>query len=348
MLFASYEFIFFLLCVFIIYYILPGKYQWIFLLIASYVFYFIANPFYLVFITTTSFTIYYAAQKMERLRLAFKEQGFPEGIGKEEKKALKAKEKSREKKWMLAVLLLNLGILAVLKYTNFAIANINSVARLFGSGMTLERVNIILPMGISFYTFQAVSYLIDIYHGKYEAQKSFFRFALFVSFFPQLVQGPISRYSDLAASLYEPHKPEYKTVSFGIQRILWGFFKKLVIADRILVAVNSIIHDPDTYNGLYVFMGMMFYALELYADFTGGIDITIGVAQTMGIKVAENFERPYFSKNIKEYWKRWHITMGTWFTDYIFYPLSVSKFMRNLNKFARKHFGDYVGKRLPV
>jgi len=348
MLFASYEFIFFLLCVFIIYYILPGKYQWIFLLIASYVFYFVANPFYLVFITTTSFTIYYAAQKMERLRLVFKEQGFPEGTGKEEKKALKAKEKSREKKWMLAALLLNLGILAVLKYTNFAIANINSVAGLFGSGMTLERVNIILPMGISFYTFQAVSYLIDIYHGKYEAQKSFFRFALFVSFFPQLVQGPISRYSDLAASLYEPHKPEYKTVSFGIQRILWGFFKKLVIADRILVAVNSIIHDPDTYNGLYVFMGMMFYALELYADFTGGIDITIGVAQTMGIKVAENFERPYFSKNIKEYWKRWHITMGTWFTDYIFYPLSVSKFMRNLNKFARKHFGDYVGKRLPV
>ncbi len=348
MLFASYEFIFFLICVFLIYYILPKKWQWIFLLIASYVFYFIANPLYLIFITTTSFTIYFAACRIEKLRVAFKEKGFPEGIDKEEKKALKAKEKALEKKWMLGALLLNIGILAVLKYTNFVISNINGVALLAGSELSIERLNIILPMGISFYTFQAVSYLIDIYHGKYDAQKSFPRFALFVSFFPQLVQGPISRYSDLAKSLYEPHSFDYKIFSFGIQRIMWGFFKKLVVADRILVAVNAIIKNPDTYDGVFVFFGMLFYALELYADFTGGIDITIGIAQALGITVAENFERPFFSKNIKEYWKRWHITMGTWFTDYIFYPLSVSKFMRNLNKFARKHFGDYVGKRLPV
>ncbi len=348
MLFASYEFLLFLAVVFIVYYALPGRYQWIFLLIAGYVFYFIANPFYLIFITTTSFTVYYAARKMEDIRREFKTLKLPEGITREEKKELKAKEKKQEKRWMLGALLFNLGILAVLKYTNFAISNINAISGAVGAGLSIEHLNIILPMGISFYTFQALSYLIDVYHAKYDAQRSFPRFALFVSFFPQLVQGPISRYSDLSKSLYEEHRPEYTTITRGLQRIMWGFFKKLVIADRILVAVNAIIHDPETYSGVYVFMGMLFYALELYADFTGGIDITIGVAQTMGITVKENFERPFFSKNIKEYWKRWHITMGTWFTDYIFYPLSVSKFMRNLNKFARKHFGDKIGKRVPV
>ena len=348
MLFTSYEFILFLICVFVIYYVLPGKFQWPFLLLASYVFYFIANPFYLIFIITTSFTVYLSALKMENIRKAYKQEVASGDFSREEKKELKAKEKKREKKWMLFALLLNLGILSVLKYTNFVISNINGIKASFGSTSMIEPVNLLIPMGISFYTFQAVSYLLDIYYAKYDAERSFPRFALFVSFFPQLVQGPISRYSDLSKTLYEPHKAEYRTITLGLQRILWGFFKKLVIADRMLVAVNSIIHNPDTYHGVYVFAGMLFYALELYADFTGGIDITIGAAQTLGITVSENFERPYFSKNIKEYWKRWHISMGTWFTDYLFYPLSVSKFTRNLSKFSRKHFGEKAGKRIPV
>ena len=152
----------------------------------------------------------------------------------------------------------------------------------------------------------------------------------------------------MSQTLYEEHKFDWRTVSFGLERILWGFFKKLVIADRILVAVQAIIADPDTYNGFYAFAGAMFYALELYADFTGGIDITIGVAETMGIKVTENFIRPYFSKNIKEYWNRWHITMGTWFTDYIFYPISASQFMMKLSKKSRARLGNNLGKRVPV
>ena len=350
MLFTSYEFLGFLLVVFIMYYLLPGRAQWSFLLIASYAFYFMADPRYLLFIAITTVSTFFAAKaisdKKQAFDLWFKEN--KKGMEKEERKAVKAKEQALEKKIFLCCLLFNLGILAVTKYTNFTIANINSILGTFGNKGTISFVDLIIPMGISFYTFQSMGYLIDVYNGKFEAQKNLLKFALFVSFFPQLVQGPISRYGDLSQTLYEEHKFDWRTVSFGLERILWGFFKKLVIADRILVAVQAIIANPDTYNGFYAFAGAMFYALELYADFTGGIDITIGVAETMGIKVTENFRRPYFSKNIKEYWNRWHITMGTWFTDYIFYPISASQFMMKLSKKSRAKLGNNLGKRVPV
>ncbi len=350
MLFTSYEFLGFLLVVFIMYYLLPGRAQWSFLLLASYAFYFMCDPRYLLFIAITTVSTFLAARtisdKKASFDLWFKEH--KKEMEKEERKAAKAKEHSLEKKLFLSCLLFNLGILAVTKYTNFTIANINNILGAFGNGGTISFVDLIIPMGISFYTFQSMGYLIDVYNGKFEAQRNLLKFALFVSFFPQLVQGPISRYADLSKTLYEEHKFNWKTVSFGLQRILWGFFKKLVIADRILVAVQTIIGDTDTYNGFYAFAGAMFYALELYADFTGGIDITIGVAETLGIKVTENFIRPYFSKNIKEYWNRWHITMGTWFTDYIFYPISASQFMMKLSKKSRARLGNNLGKRVPV
>ncbi|NLB78749.1 MAG: MBOAT family protein, partial [Clostridiaceae bacterium] len=149
-------------------------------------------------------------------------------------------------------------------------------------------------------------------------------------------------------SLYKEQSFDAKGFSFGFQRVLWGYFKKLVIADRIVVAVLEITKNPETYDGIFVLVGMVFYAIQLYADFTGGIDITIGIAQMLGIKVRENFIRPYFSKSIVEYWRRWHITMGTWFKDYIFYPISVCKPMLNLSKSSRKRLGDKLGKRVPV
>lgn len=350
MLFTSYSFIGFITLVFLLYYTIPKRWQWPFLLLASYIFYFIASPSYLIFIGTTTVSTYLVSLKLDALR---EEQDayIKENKGKisrEEKKEFKSKIKAKQWKWLLVCLLFNLGILAVLKYTNFAIANINGILDTFNSTKQLSFLNLVLPMGISFYTFQTMGYIIDVYRGTCRAEKNLFKLALFVSFFPQLVQGPISRFNDLAKSLFEQHDFDTKVVSYGLYRILWGYFKKVVIADRILTAVNEIIKNPDVYQGGFVFVGMMFYALELYADFTGGIDITIGVAETMGIRVAENFRRPYLSKNIKEYWNRWHITMGTWFTDYIFYPISVCKPMLKVSKFSRKHFGDVIGKRVPV
>lgn len=350
MLFTSYEFIGFLLIVFVLYYLCPGKHQWKLLLAASYVFYFLADPVYLLYILTTTVTIYLGACRMERIGEEQKDylKAHKAELSKEEKKEYKAGMKKKQWRVLLAALLFNLGILAVVKYTNFAISNINGLLHLFGKPGQLDFWDIALPMGISFYTFQALGYLIDVYRGVVSAEKNPFKLALFISFFPQLVQGPISRFADLSETLFAEHPFRTETVARGLERVLWGFFKKLVIADRILVAVNTIIRDGDTYAGAYVFVGMLFYALELYADFTGGIDITIGVAQALGIRVKENFIRPYFSKSIKEYWRRWHITMGTWFTDYIFYPISICKPMLKFSRFARSKLGETLGKRLPV
>ena len=350
MLFTDYSFIGFLAVVFVLYYALPKKCQWPFLLVASYVFYFIASPSYLIFIAATTVSTYLVSLKLDGLDAAQKTwiAEHKGQISREEKKEYKAGIKAKKWKWLLVCLFFNLGILAVLKYTNFTIANINGLLHAFHSDRQLSFLNLVLPMGISFYTFQTMGYIIDVYRGTSRAEKNLFKLALFVSFFPQLVQGPISRFNDLAKSLFEVHYFDPKVVSYGLYRILWGYFKKVVVADRILTAVNTVIQNPDTYQGGFVFVGMMFYAFELYADFTGGIDITIGIAQTMGITVTENFRRPYFSKNIKEYWKRWHITMGTWFTDYIFYPISVCKPMLKFSKFSRNTFGEKIGKRVPV
>ena len=328
------------------YYLVPKKAQWPLLLVASYIFYWCASPWYLLFIGVTTVSTYGISRLLERVNATQKAYlaEHKAELDKEAKKAYKAKMKAKKWHLLLICLIFNLGILSVTKYTNFVINNIN--AFLSGSSK-LALVDMIVPLGISFYTFQSMGYIIDVYRDKQPAQKNFFKLALFVSFFPQLAQGPISRYGDLSKTLYEPHGFDRKTVSYGLMRILWGYFKKVVIADRLVTGVIALV-GGEQYNGAYVFVAMLFYAFQLYCDFTGGIDITIGIAQTMGINLTENFNLPYFSKNIKEYWNRWHITMGSWFTDYIFYPISVCKPMLKLSKWSREHLGPAVGKRVTV
>ena len=347
MLFTSYGFIAFLVMVLVLYYLVPKKWQWPMLLVASYVFYYIANPMYLLFILVTTMSAYIVSIQMDRINRQTTQylQEHHAELGKEEKKAYKNKMKAGKWIWLLFGLFINIGILSVTKYTNFVIDNING---LFAGEGPIPMVDMIVPMGISFYTFQTVGYIIDVYRGKQEPERNPFKLALFVSFFPQLVQGPISRFEELATSLFAEHPFHGKTVSFGLMRILWGYFKKLVLADRMLPAVLVLVRKPEEYTGAYVLVAMLLYAYELYCDFTGGIDITIGIAETMGIHMPENFRQPYFSKNIREYWKRWHITMGAWFTDYLFYPLSVCGPMRRLTKWSREHLGEVIGKRVPV
>ncbi len=350
MLFTSYSFLGFILCLFVLYYVIPKRCQWMLLLVASYIFYAYAGWECLVFIGVTTLTTYAAGRIIDANHTGQKKYlaEHKAELSKEEKKAYKEKQKNIRFVWMTVCLVLNFGILAVLKYTNFSIANVNGILQATGSDKVLAFRDLILPLGISFYTFQSMGYLIDIHRGKYPAQKNVFKFALFVSFFPQLIQGPISRYDDLEKGLFASHCFDWGTISFGLQRILWGYFKKLVIADRMLIGVKTLIGDTDTYTGFYVFLGMLFYALQLYADFTGGIDITIGIGQVLGIPVKENFIRPYFSKGIKEYWRRWHISLGNWFTDYLFYPISVCKPMLKVSKLSRKLLGERIGKRVPV
>lgn len=346
MLFTSYGFIAFLILLFALYYLIPKRFQWILLLMADALFYLCAGWQGLCFMAATVIVAWASTNLMGKSIREQKEYlSSPSGkeLSREERKSYKAVKGKYRKRIFILALVLDLGILAALKYTNFFINNVNS---LFSAN--IAGVDWVLPLGISFYTFQTVSYVIDVYWEKVEAEKNIFRVALFTSFFPLLIQGPISRYGDLTKTLFAEHKADFKEISFGLQRILWGYFKKLVIADRLLVAVTTLCGDPATYTGAYVFLGAMFYAAELYADFTGGIDITIGIAQVLGVKVQENFIRPYFSRNIAEYWRRWHISMGTWFKDYIFYPLSVAPWLLKLSKKARKSISDGFGKKLSV
>lgn len=349
MLFTSYEFIGFILLFFLIYYVIPKKGQWLLLLVGSYLFYFMAGTFYPLFLFATTAITYVTAIIIENTGKKEKEylQAHKKELAREERKRLKAETAKKQKRIMLLGLLLCLGILAVFKYADFAIDNINLVLSVVGSGRELEYLDLLLPMGISFYTFQSLGYLLDVYWERVEAQRDFPKYMLFVSFFPQLIQGPISRYSDIAQSLYEEHSFDWKNVRFGLERILWGYFKKMVIADTLLTAVTTIISD-EYYSGAWVLIGAVLYGIQLYADFTGGIDITIGIAQVFGVKLQENFIRPYFSKNIAEYWRRWHISMGSWFRDYIFYPMTLSKSMNNLTKKCKDNFGKAVAKRVPV
>lgn len=264
-----------------------------------------------------------------------------------EKKAFKDAVKKKTRRILVLGIILVLGTLLFLKYFNFFGSNINSLLGIFRVGAVIPTLQLLLPLGISFYTLQAIAYLTDIYRGKVEADRNPCKFLLFMSFFPQIVQGPIARHKQLAAQLYEGHGFDYRRVTFGLQLILWGFFKKLVIADRLAAPVAEIFANYTRYHGLMVFLGAAFYGLQVYTDFSGGMDIARGVAQIFGIGLEENFTQPYFASSIEDFWRRWHITLGSFMRDYIFYPLSLSKAFANLSRKSRKLLGSFIGKRLP-
>ncbi len=341
MLFTSFNFLAFAAVLLVLYYLIPKKGQWILLLAASYFFYICAGLEYLGFILFTTISTYATAYVISII-LKKQDAYLAENkatLSRDERKAYKNHVKCINRWIMIACLFLNFAILAFCK------ACIVEPFQAIAEERGLSFLTVALPLGISFYMFQSAGYLIDVYRGTAKAEKNFFRYALFVSFFPQLVQGPISRLSQLAPSLYAPHAFDGKQVSFGLQRVLWGYFKKLVIADRIVAAVVTLKHPEYTGVG-FILLGV-FYAIQIYADFTGGIDVAIGLGEALGIKMPENFIRPFFSKNIAEYWRRWHSTLGEWMKDYIFYPISVSSPMLKLSKAARKKLGNF-GKRLPV
>ncbi len=350
MLFTSYEFIAFLCLTFLAYYLAPKKIRWCVLLVASLVFYLFAGVGYFVFIAATTVISYVTALLVDKFNARTDEyiERNKAEMDKEARKAYKAARKKTCFAILCAGLVLGFGILCVLKYTAFTVNNVNSIIELFDSDKKLAVPDLLLPLGISFYTFGTMGYLIDVYRRKAEAQRNLAKYALFVSFFPQIVQGPISRYGDLAPELFTPHAFNGKTFFSGAQRILWGYFKKVVIADRILAAMKVMLADTSAYDGVWALLLILVYSVEIYADFTGGIDITIGIAESLGIKLKENFNHPFTSKSTKEYWNRWHITMGSWFTDYVFYPLSVCRPMQNISKKSRKLFGSNIGKRIPV
>jgi D-alanyl-lipoteichoic acid acyltransferase DltB (MBOAT superfamily) len=219
-------------------------------------------------------------------------------------------------------------VLFVFKYYNFFIGTSNDLFSLLGISVSFRFLSIILPIGLSFHTFQSLSYVIEVYRGNQKAEKNFWVYSLYVMFYPQLVAGPIERPQNLLL-VYEEHQFDYKRVSDGLKLMAWGLFKKVVIADRLSVVVDKVFNHPNGYEGWSVIVAVYFFAIQIYCDFSGYSDIAIGAAQAMGFKLMDNFNRPYFSKNIAEFWKRWHISLSTWLRDYLYIPLGGNKVNRS-------------------
>lgn len=349
MTFTSFPFLLFAGLTVLLYHLLPGRGKWILLLIASLAFYALGGVWYLPFLLLTILSTFGAALLISRhaKRSEAEIAARRDSLTKGERKALKAAGKRVRFRILAAGLILNFGLLAVLKYTAFAVTTINGVTGLFDAP-ALQIPSLLLPLGISFYTFRSTAYLIDVYRGTVEAETNPAKYALFISFFPAIVQGPICRMKDLGPQLFTPHKAAWEDMSAGSLRLLWGFFKKVVIADTAMIAVKAIVGKPEEYQGMYVFLLILLYSAVIYGDFTGGMDISIGLSRMMGIRLTENFLHPFSSKSTQEYWNRWHVTMGSYFTDYVFYPLSISTGMQKLSKWSRAHLGKGVGMRLPV
>ena len=298
MLFNSLQFVIFFPIVIILYFLIPYKKRWILLLIASYYFYMCWKVDYILLIIISTLIDYICSNKMSQI-----------------------KEKVKRKKWLLTSIFSNIGVLFGFKYFNFFSENIQTLFNNYNVFYEMPLFNVLLPVGISFYTFQTLSYTIDVYNNKTPAQRHLGVFAVYVSFFPQLVAGPIERSNHLLPQFFREHDFSYIRVKAGLQKMLWGFFKKIVIADNLAILVDGVYNNVDNYSGLTLIVATIFFTFQIYCDFSGYSDIAIGTAKVMGFELRENFKRPYFSKSIREFWQRWHITLSTWFRDYVYIPL---------------------------
>lgn len=324
------------------------KYQWAVLLIASYAFYLLAGTENLAYIIITTVSTHIAANVLDRKNTIQAEYlaSHKGDMAKQEIKAYKEKMKRSKHKITALCICVNLGLLIVIKYGNFIAGNVNRIYT--ARDLTeLSVFNIAVPLGISYYTLMSIGYVIDVSKGKCKSEKNLFKTALFVSYFPQITQGPIGRFSDMAPKLFGEHKFTYENFSYGFQKILWGFFKKMVIADRMKPLSDTIFLNYTEYSGFTLLLGCMYFSIQVYADFSGYMDIVSGVSKIFGIELAENFKRPFFSRSLAEYWRRWHITLSGWFRDYLFYPLSISKPAVKLGRVGKKFLPIRIAKLVP-
>ena len=301
MLFNSYQFLIFFVIVTTLYFFIPHQFRWALLLAASCYFYMAFIPKYILILLVTITVDYFAGIGLETLQ-------------------------GDKRKWLLiASILTNIGMLAFFKYFNFANENLAALAHAFGRHYPIKDLEIILPIGLSFHTFQSLSYTIEVYKGNQKAERHFGYLAVYVLFYPQLVAGPIERPQNVLHQYHEEHKFEYQRVTDGLKWMAWGMFKKVVIADRMALFVSSVYDAPHGHQGPALVFATVAFAIQIYCDFSGYSDIALGSAQVMGIRLMKNFNHPYFSKSISEFWRRWHISLSTWFRDYLYIPLGGSR-----------------------
>lgn len=312
----------------VLYYLIPKKCQWIALLLYSVCFFVLSSTVFTgIYLLVNIVVTYSAACLMEKAK-----------TGGRQKQA---------KCFLLLGIFVNVGILAVLKYSSFFLGIINSVIARMGTDVRLPQPDFASPLGISFYTIISVGYLLDCYWSQAAPQRSLMKTALFIGYYPQMTSGPITKYQQMKEQLYAPHHPEYVRIAFGMQRILWGLFKKLVISTRVANIVNGIYGNMDTYGGLYIWMASFLFMVQLYTDFSGCMDIIMGVSECYGIVLPENFRTPFFARSVQEYWQRWHITLGVWLRDYILYPILRTEIWRKMTKWIKAHWGKKASKQIP-
>ncbi len=331
--FISFKYAVFLILVVLMYYIIPKKYRYFVLLIGSFIFYYLSSKILGMFLLTSIITVYILGLLIDRENLKIK--CIDESISKEDKKLFKNNIKKNKKLIVLFGIIINFTILIILKYSGFLITTFNDI---FNSNFKV--LKFILPLGISYYTLMAVSYIVDVYRGKINADTNIFRVMLYLSFFPQMLEGPICNYSDTADQLYKGNKFNIDNLLKGSFRILLGIFKTLAISHRAGIFVDNIFDSGVT--GYLVFVAGIIYTLQIYADFSGCMDIVCGSAYLFGIELPENFRRPFFSRSIQEFWRRWHITLGVWIKNYIFYPVSLSKFNIRVTNFFNKYLPKWL------
>ncbi len=318
------------------YYICPKKKRWVILLLASYLFFMSISRHLIVYLLFSTLSIYFIGLMLEKLQIQ-RDQAVKERERKE-RKEIKKQYKKKQLQLVVLGVILQIGLLIILKYSDFLGTNVNQIFHL-----SLPIYTFMVPIGISFYSLQAVSYIIDVYHEKIVADHHLGRVALYMSFFPSLMEGPICRYEQTAQALFSGSRLDWQNIRFGLQRILYGLIKKMVIADRLNILITTVFKDYGKFDGGIIALAMVCYTCQLYMEFSGTIDVVIGSGKIFGITMPENFKQPFFSKSISEFWSRWHITLGTWFKDYIYYPMSLSSSLRTLTKKARKYVGNYYG-----
>lgn len=306
MLFNSLQFLIFFPIVVLLYFVFPKKVRYIWLLIASYYFYMCWNAKYALLMLFSTIVTWLSGLVLEKIKKADYEERWRE----------------RLKKSCVAVsFILNLSVLFFFKYVNFAVENLNWMLEQVHVELNLSAVDIILPVGISFYTFQALSYTVDVYRDEIYAEKNILRYALFVSFFPQLVAGPIERSKNLLKQLAVPSRFDFDRAKEGILLMIWGYFLKVVLSDRIAIFVDTVYNGFEMYRGGYIIVATILFAVQIYCDFGGYSCIAMGAAKILGINLMENFNAPYLSRSVAEFWRRWHISLSTWFRDYLYIPL---------------------------
>ena len=309
MLFNSLDFLLFFPVVTLLYFAIPKRWRYLWLLAASYYFYMCWNPAYALLMLTSTVITYASGLLLGRA----------EKIGDPDKRI------RRKKLWVGLSFTSNLLILCTFKYLTFLLENLARVLGWAGVAMAVPRIDLLLPVGISFYTFQALSYTMDVYRGDIGPEPNFLRYALFVSFFPQLVAGPIERSGSLLKQLQEEQSFDYLRARRGLVRMIWGLFQKLVIADRLALLVDTVFNAPGEHSGAAVAVASVLFCFQIYCDFGGYSNIAIGAAQVMGITLMENFRQPYLAASIRDFWRRWHISLSTWFRDYLYIPLGGSR-----------------------